>query len=151
MKNGLEVLRPLLTASKAEAKGLVLLATVKGDVHDIGKNLVAMMLEGAGYDVVDMGVNNDAQDIPAKAREIRPDVVGLSALLTTTMPHMSVVIKAFKDADEPYPIIVGGAPVTQSFADHIGADGYGPDAPGAVALVHALVSNGENWRVARNA
>lgn len=149
MKNGLEVLRPLLTASKAEPKGLVLLATVKGDVHDIGKNLVAMMLEGAGYDVVDMGVNNDAQDILAKAREIKPDVVGLSALLTTTMPHMSVVIKAFKEADEPYPIIVGGAPVTQSFADHIGADGYGPDAPGAVALVHSLVANGANWRAAR--
>ena len=146
MKAGLEILRPLLTETSAKPKGLVMLATVQGDVHDIGKNLVGMMLEGAGYKVVDLGVNNSADAILEKAIELRPDVIGLSALLTTTMPNMAKVIRAFKEADEPYPIIVGGAPVTQSFADIIGADGYGADAPGAVALVHSLVSRGANWK-----
>jgi len=151
MKGGLEILRPLLTESKVEPKGLVLLATVQGDVHDIGKNLVGMMLEGAGYTVVDLGVNNAPDVILEKARELKPDVIGLSALLTTTMPQMAKVITAFKDADEPYPIIVGGAPLTQEFADHIGADGYGADAPGAVNLVHSLVSKGGNWKLAASA
>ena len=146
MKAGLEILRPLLTKSSAKPKGLVMLATVQGDVHDIGKNLVGMMLEGAGYKVVDLGVNNSAEVILEKALEIKPDVVGLSALLTTTMPNMAKVIKAFREVDAPYPIIIGGAPVTQSFADIIGADGYGADAPGAVSLVHALVSKGSNWK-----
>ncbi len=151
MKGGLEILRPLLTASKVKPKGLVMLATVQGDVHDIGKNLVGMMLEGAGYTVVDLGVNNAADDILEKARELKPDVIGLSALLTTTMPQMAKVITTFKKADEPYPIIVGGAPLTQDFADHIGADGYGADAPGAVKLVHSLVSKGGNWKLAASA
>lgn len=149
MKNGLEILRPLLTKSSAKPKGVVMLATVQGDVHDIGKNLVGMMLEGAGYKVIDMGVNNSAEEILEKAREIKPDVIGLSALLTTTMPNMSKVIKLFRAEDEPYPIIVGGAPVTQSFADVIGADGYGADAPGAVNLVHSLVAEGHNWQQQR--
>jgi 5-methyltetrahydrofolate--homocysteine methyltransferase len=152
MKGGLAILRPLLTKTAVKSKGLVMLATVQGDVHDIGKNLVGMMLEGAGYKVVDMGVNNSAECILEKARELKPDVIGLSALLTTTMPNMSKVIKAFKTADEPYPIIVGGAPVTQEFADAIGADGYGPDAPGAVNLVHSLVAaKGGNWKLAMSA
>ena len=146
MKGGLEILRPLLTASKAEPKGLVMLATVQGDVHDIGKNLVGMMLEGAGYTVVDLGVNITAEEILEKARDLRPDVIGLSALLTTTMPRMAKIITAFREADEPYPIIVGGAPLTQEFADHIVADGYGADAPGAVELVHSLVAKGGNWK-----
>lgn len=146
MKAGLEILRPILTKTAVKPKGLVLLATVQGDVHDIGKNLVGMMLEGAGYKVVDMGVNNSAEVILERARELRPDVVGLSALLTTTMPNMAKVINAFKEADEPYPIIVGGAPVTQAFADTIGADGYGADAPGAVSLVHQLVAKNSNWK-----
>ena len=147
MKGGLEILRPLLTESSVEPKGLVLLATVQGDVHDIGKNLVAMMLEGAGYKVHDMGVNNSGDDILEKARELKPDVIGLSALLTTTMPQMSKVIQQFRAEDEPYPIIVGGAPLTQDFADKIGADGYGADAPGAVNLVHTLVANKQsNWK-----
>lgn len=146
MKGGLEILRPLLTQSSAKPKGLVMLATVQGDVHDIGKNLVGMMLEGAGYTVVDMGVNNSAEDILEKAREIKPDVIGLSALLTTTMPNMAKVIRMFKAKDEPYPIIVGGAPVTQAFADTIGADGYGADAPGAVSLAHSLVAKEKNWK-----
>ena len=152
MKGGLEILRPLLTKTSAKPKGLVMLATVQGDVHDIGKNLVGMMLEGAGYKVVDLGVNNSTEEILEKARELKPEVIGLSALLTTTMPNMSKVIKAFKAADEPYPIIVGGAPVTQEFADVIGADGYGPDAPGAVKLVHSLVAaKGGNWKMALSA
>ena len=146
MKAGLEILRPILTKTSAKPKGLVMLATVQGDVHDIGKNLVGMMLEGAGYQVVDLGVNNSAEVILEKAVELKPDVIGLSALLTTTMPNMAKVINAFREADAPYPIIVGGAPVTQSFADIIGADGYGADAPGAVALVHSLVSKGDNWK-----
>ncbi|MFQ5622360.1 MAG: cobalamin-dependent protein [Paracoccaceae bacterium] len=140
MKGGLEILRPLLTTTSAKPKGLVMLATVQGDVHDIGKNLVGMMLEGAGYKVIDLGVNNAAEVIVEKARELKPDVVGLSALLTTTMPNMSKVIKAFRAAGVPCPIIVGGAPVTREFADVIGADGYGADAPGAVNLVHSLVA-----------
>lgn len=146
MKGGLEILRPLLVQTKVKSKGLVMLATVQGDVHDIGKNLVGMMLEGAGYKVVDMGVNNSAEDILKKAREIKPDVIGLSALLTTTMPNMAKVINMFKDEDEPYPIIIGGAPVTQGFTDTIGADGYGADAPGAVSLVHSLVAKEQNWK-----
>jgi 5-methyltetrahydrofolate--homocysteine methyltransferase len=152
MKGGLAILRPLLTQTSVKPKGLVLLATAQGDVHDIGKNLVGMMLEGAGYKVVDLGVNNGVEDILDKARKLKPDVIGLSALLTTTMPNMAKVIKAFKAADEPYPIIVGGAPVTQEFADVIGADGYGPDAPGAVNLVHSLVTaKGGNWKQAMSA
>ena len=146
MKSGLEILRPLLTKTSAKPKGLVMLATVQGDVHDIGKNLVGMMLEGAGYKVVDLGVNNSADVILQKALELNPDVVGLSALLTTTMPNMAKVINAFKEVDAPYPIIIGGAPVTQNFADKIGADGYGADAPGAVSLVNSLVAKGDNWK-----
>ncbi len=151
MKSGLEILRPMLTNSSVEPKGVVLLATVQGDVHDIGKNLVAMMLEGAGYRVVDMGVNKSGEEILDKARKLKPDVIGLSALLTTTMPQMSKIITAFKQADEPYPIIVGGAPLTREFADQIGADGYGLDAPDAVNLVHSLVAKGSNWRQALTA
>ena len=147
MKGGLEILRPLLTKTSAKPKGLVMLATVQGDVHDIGKNLVGMMLEGAGYTVCDLGVNITADEMLEKARELKPDVIGLSALLTTTMPQMSKIITAFKQAQEPFPIIVGGAPLTQEFADQIGADGYGADAPGAVNLVHQLAAKGGNWKL----
>ncbi len=140
MKAGLQVLRPLLAKSKAKPKGTVLLATVQGDVHDIGKNLVGMMLEGAGYIVIDLGVNATKEAILAKAEELAPDVVGLSALLTTSMPAMAKTVAAFKDAGHAAPVIVGGAPVTQDFADAIGAHGYGADAPGAVLKVGELVS-----------
>ncbi len=139
MKAGLEVVRPVLTQTGAPPKGSVLLATVQGDVHDIGKNLVGMMLEGAGYDVLDLGVNQTPAEIMAKAEELTPDVVGLSALLTTSMPSMAKTVAAFKEKSLPYPVIVGGAPVTETFADAIGADGYGENAPGAVALVNRLV------------
>jgi 5-methyltetrahydrofolate--homocysteine methyltransferase len=140
MKAGLQVLRPLLTKSNVKPKGKVLLATVQGDVHDIGKNLVGMMLEGAGYTVLDLGVNATKEAILEKANEFAPDVVGLSALLTTSMPAMAKTVAAFKDAGQVAPVIVGGAPVTQDFADAIGAHGYGADAPGAVLKVGELVA-----------
>jgi 5-methyltetrahydrofolate--homocysteine methyltransferase len=106
-----------------------------------------MMLEGAGYEVFDLGVNQSRDDIAAKAREIEPDVVGLSALLTTSMPSMQKTVTLFKEEALPYPVIVGGAPVTEAYATHIGADGYGADAPGAVALVNRLVEGGPAARV----
>ena len=140
MKSGLGVLRPVLTKTASKPKGTVMLATVQGDVHDIGKNLVGMMLEGAGYSVVDLGVNQTKEDIVARAEEIRPDVIGLSALLTTSMPSMGKTLAAIREQGLNLPVVVGGAPVTQEFADAIGADGYGENAPGAVALVEALVS-----------
>jgi 5-methyltetrahydrofolate--homocysteine methyltransferase len=151
MKGGLEVLRPVLTRSGAEPKGRVLLATVQGDVHDIGKNLVGMMLEGAGYEVLDLGVNVAKEEIAARAEEVGPDVVGLSALLTTSMPSMAKTVALFKEEKLPYPIIVGGAPVTAAFAEAIGADGYGADAPGAVARVNGFLGAGPaaEERVAR--
>ena len=142
MKAGLEVLRPILTDTGEPPKGMVMLATVQGDVHDIGKNLVGMMLEGAGYEVVDLGVNAAPEHILQSAREKRPSVVGLSALLTTSMPSMQRTLNLFKDEQAPYPVIVGGAPVTRDFADRIGADGYGENAPMAVATVHRLVAQG---------
>ena len=142
MKGGLELLRPLLTLSKTKPKGLVLLATVQGDVHDIGKNLVGMMLEGAGFEVLDLGVNVSPEAAVAGAREHAPDVIGLSALLTTTMPAMGRIIAAFGREGIGCPVIVGGAPVTRAFAERIGADGYAEDAPTAVELVKALVAEG---------
>jgi 5-methyltetrahydrofolate--homocysteine methyltransferase len=142
MKGGLAVLRPILTRTEAKPKGTVMLATVQGDVHDIGKNLVGMMLEGAGYRVVDLGVNVAKDDIKARAEEVRPDVVGLSALLTTSMPSMAKTVALFKEKALPCPVIVGGAPVTEAFAEAIGADGYGADAPGAVVRINAFVGAG---------
>jgi methylmalonyl-CoA mutase cobalamin-binding domain/chain len=139
MKSGLEVLRPLLSASGAESRGLVVLATVQGDVHDIGKNLVGMMLEGAGYDVIDLGVNMTPEDILAQANKLEPAVVGLSALLTTSMPSMQKTVGLFKSTGSKTPVIIGGAPVTQEFSDVIGADGCGENAPHAVELVNAIV------------
>ena len=139
MKAGLEVLRPVLTRTAAKPRGTVLLATVQGDVHDIGKNLVGMMLEGAGYRVVDLGVNQSSADIIARAEELRPDVIGLSALLTTSMPSMDKTIAAFREQGLDFPIIVGGAPVTPEFAEQIGADGYAADASGAVKIVRELL------------
>ena len=136
------MLRPTLTRTGEPPKGKVMLATVQGDVHDIGKNLVGMMLEGAGYEVVDLGVNATPENILERAQQERPNVVGLSALLTTSMPSMQKTLNLFKDEEAPYPVIVGGAPVTQDFADRIGADGYGENAPMAVATVHRLVAQG---------
>ena len=139
MKAGLEVLRPILTKIQTKPKGVVVTATVFGDLHDIGKNLVGMMLEGAGFKVVDLGVNTKAEDIIATAREVNADVIGLSALLTTTMPFMKLIIEQIKSEGLDVPVIVGGAPVSQDFADSVGANGYGDNAPIAVNICKKLV------------
>ena len=141
MKGGLEVLRPILSQTKSKPKGLVVLATVQGDVHDIGKNLVGMMLEGAGFKVVDIGVNISPEQAIERAQELNPDVIGLSALLTTTMPAMGKIIDAFRTRGCDYPIIVGGAPVSPDFARLIRADGYAENAPEAVRLVKQIVAS----------
>lgn len=140
MKGGLEILKPLLVSGQSSSKGMVLIGTVKGDLHDIGKNLVAMMMEGAGFEVVDMGVDIDSDAFVKTAAEKEVDVIALSALLTTTMPAMEQTVKAVKEAGITVKTIIGGAPVTQAFADQIGADGYSADAPGAVRLIKQLVA-----------
>jgi 5-methyltetrahydrofolate--homocysteine methyltransferase len=140
MKTGLEILKPHLTAAQSRNKGTVVIGTVKGDLHDIGKNLVAMMLEGAGFEVVDLGVDVSSENFVKTAMEKNAGVIGLSALLTTTMPAMDKTVKAVKEAGLSVKTIVGGAPVTQAFADTIGADGYSADAAGAVKLVKQIVA-----------
>lgn len=139
MKSGLEVLKPYLSEGQSHSKGTVVIGTVKGDLHDIGKNLVAMMMEGAGFNVMDLGVDVESEAFVKTAAENNADVIALSALLTTTMPIMEHAVKAVKEADIRTKIIVGGAPVTQTFADQIGADGFSADAPGAVKLVKMLL------------
>ena len=139
MKAGLEILKPLLAEGTSRRKGTVVIGTVKGDLHDIGKNLVSMMMEGAGFDVVDLGVDVESEAFVKQAAEHRADVIALSALLTTTMPAMQTTVTAVKEAGMAVKTIIGGAPVTQAFADQIGADGYSADAPGAVKLVKQLV------------
>ena len=134
MKAGLEVLRPILAKSDAEPVGKVLLGSVQGDLHDIGKNLVTMMLEGAGFEVFDIGVNQKPQDFADAVQEHAPDIVGLSALLTTTMVSMKSTTELLKEKYPEIKVIVGGAPVNQQFADAIGADGFSEDAPGAAIL-----------------
>jgi methanogenic corrinoid protein MtbC1 len=138
MKGGLEILKPLLATGQSSSKGTVVIGTVKGDLHDIGKNLVAMMMEGAGFEVVDLGVDVDSQAFVKAAADKGADVIALSALLTTTMPSMETTVKAVKEAGMSVKTIIGGAPVTQAFADQIGADGFSADAPGAVKLVKQL-------------
>jgi 5-methyltetrahydrofolate--homocysteine methyltransferase len=140
MKGGLEILKPLLASGQSTSKGTVVIGTVKGDLHDIGKNLVSMMMEGAGFDVVDLGVDVDSEAFVKAASDKGADVIALSALLTTTMPSMETTVKAVKEAGMSVKTIIGGAPVTQAFADQIGADGYSADAPGAVKLVKQLVA-----------
>jgi 5-methyltetrahydrofolate--homocysteine methyltransferase len=139
MKTGLEVLKPYLSSELIASKGTVIIGTVKGDLHDIGKNLVAMMMEGAGFNVVDLGVDVDADKFVKAASEHNADVLGLSALLTTTMPAMENTVAAIKEAGLAVRTIIGGAPVTETFADQIGADGYSDDAPGAVELARKLL------------
>jgi corrinoid protein of di/trimethylamine methyltransferase len=138
MKAGLAVLKPHLASDSAANKGTVIIGTVKGDLHDIGKNLVAMMMEGAGFNVVDLGVDVEANKFVAAAKENNANVVALSALLTTTMPAMEATVNAIKEAGLATKTIIGGAPVTQAYADQIGADGYSDDAPGAVELARSL-------------
>ncbi len=140
MKAGLEVLRPILTASKEPPKGTIVMATVQGDLHDIGKNLVCMMLEGAGFKIVDLGVNTNPMSIIEEADKVNADIIGLSALLTTSMPFMMKTIEAFEREGKDYPIIVGGAPVTRDYANTIGATGYADNAVDAVTLCKELMA-----------
>jgi 5-methyltetrahydrofolate--homocysteine methyltransferase len=137
MKAGLELIRPLLAAGGVQPVGRVVLGTVKGDLHDIGKNLVGAMLEGGGYEVIDLGVNVDPEKFIAIVKEKKANIVAMSALLTTTMPAMKTTIDAIKQAGirDQVKILIGGAPITQKFAEEIGADGYSESAAGAVALV----------------
>jgi len=140
MKAGLEVLKPHLSGGAVAARGTVVIGTVKGDLHDIGKNLVAMLLEGGGFNVVNLGVDIDAKQFMEAAVAHNAEVVALSALLTTTMPAMEAIIGAIKEAGMDTKIIIGGAPVTAAFADQIGADGYSLDAPGAVKQARKLMA-----------
>ena len=139
MKAGMEVLRPLLAETGAQTIGKVVIGTVKGDIHDIGKNLVAMMLEGAGFEVINLGINTDADEFIAALDEHKPDILGMSALLTTTMPYMKVVIEALKEKNirDDYIVMVGGAPLNEEFGQAIGADAYCRDAAVATETAEA--------------
>ena len=142
MKAGMEIIRPLLTETGAEQIGKMVVGTVKGDIHDIGKNLVAMMMEGAGFEVINLGINCDADKFMAAIREHEPDILGMSALLTTTMPYMKVVVDTLGEEgmrDDIY-IMVGGAPVTENFAREVGADAYGRDAAVSVDLAKSYMA-----------
>ena len=139
MKAGMAVLEPLLKEADVKPVGIVAIGTVKGDLHDIGKNLVCMMLQGAGFKVVDLGVDCDAEKFVASAKESGAQVIGCSALLTTTMPQMKSVVEAIKAAGLDTKVMIGGAPVTQNYADEIGADGYAPDAASAADTAKELV------------
>ena len=139
MKMAMEILEPKLIEAGVEPLGKAVIGTVQGDLHDIGKNLVMMMLKGAGFDVVDAGVDVSAEDFVAKAKESGAQLVGLSALLTTTMPAMEKTVQAVKAAGISVKVMIGGAPVTQGYADKIGADGYAPDAASAVDLAKSLL------------
>lgn len=140
MKEGLAILNPLLQQTDAQSAGKVILGSAKGDIHDIGKGIVATMLEGSGFMVKDVGVDVDAKTFVTEAKDANADIIGISALLTTTMGGMEDVIKAVKGAGLAAKVMVGGASVTQAFADHIGADGYASDAVSAVAKCRELVS-----------
>lgn len=142
MKRGLQILKPHLVEAQIASLGTVVIGTVQGDLHDIGKNLVIMMLEGAGFDVHDLGTDVSATEFVETVRETSPHIVAMSALLTTTMPKMKATIEALIDAGlrERVRVIVGGAPVTARFAEEIGADGFAPDASRAAALASSLVS-----------
>jgi 5-methyltetrahydrofolate--homocysteine methyltransferase len=142
MQASMDILKPILSASGVEARGKVLLGTVQGDLHDIGKNLVGMMCEGAGFEVQDLGKNIDAQGFVQGVKEFQPDVLGMSALLTTTMRAMESTIKALQEANlrDQVKIMIGGAPVTQAFAEQIGADGYASNAVAAADLAKRWVA-----------
>ena len=141
MHKSMEILRPILAESEVQSQGTFLIATVEGDLHDIGKNLVAMMFEGAGFNVLDLGIDQKAQTIVQAVQEHKPQIVGLSALLTTTMPKMEEVLKALQEAGlrAETKVIVGGAPVTREYADKIGADSYAPNAASAVDIAKDLL------------
>jgi methylmalonyl-CoA mutase cobalamin-binding domain/chain len=142
MKAGMAILRPLLIATGAPKVGKIVIGTVKGDIHDIGKNLVCMMMEGAGFEVFDIGINNGVEKYLAAIEQHQPEILGMSALLTTTMPYMKVVIDALKEKGmrNDYIVLVGGAPLNESFAQAVGADAYCRDAAVAVETAKALMA-----------
>ncbi|MDB2543888.1 corrinoid protein [Woeseiaceae bacterium] len=142
MKGGMAILKPLLAETGAKPIGTMVIGTVKGDIHDIGKNLVGMMLEGAGFEVFDIGINNSVEDYFAALEEHKPDILGMSALLTTTMPYMKVVIDEMvnKGIRDDYIVLVGGAPLNEEFGTAVGADGYCRDAAEAAAISVAMVA-----------
>lgn len=146
MNAGLARLEPLLVKEGVQPKGTIVIGTVKGDLHDIGKNLVAMMLRGAGYRIVDLGIDVSAEKFVATAEAMKPDIIGMSALLTTTMVQMREVVERLRSSGLNIPVIVGGAPVTREFADDIGAEGYAPDAASAVGEVERLLREGPRPR-----
>jgi len=140
MKSGMGLLEPVLEQGGVEPIGRVVVGTVKGDLHDIGKNLVTMMLQGGGFEVIDLGTDVSADKFIQAAKDNRATVIGMSALLTTTMPQMAEVVKAVKDSGlKGVRCLIGGAPVTQNYADEIGADGYAPDAASAVEVAQRLI------------
>src|ERR671916_3429425 len=141
MKAGMAILRPLLAETGAPKVGKMVIGTVKGDIHDIGKNLVSMMMEGAGFEVIDLGINNPVEKYLAAIEEHQPDILGMSALLTTTMPYMKVVIDALKEKGirDDHIVLVGGAPLNEEFGRAIGADAYCRDAAVAVETAQTLV------------
>lgn len=142
MKGGMEILKPLLAETGAKPVGTVVIGTVKGDIHDIGKNLVSMMMEGAGFEVFDIGINNSVDEYIAALERHKPDILGMSALLTTTMPYMKVVIDALSDKNlrDKYIVMVGGAPLNEEFGAAVGADAYCRDAADAATTAIRLVS-----------
>ncbi len=142
MKGGMAVLRPLLAETGAESAGTMVIGTVKGDIHDIGKNLVAMMMEGAGLDVIDIGINNSVEEYFSALEKHQPDILGMSALLTTTMPYMKVVIDAMVEQGlrDKYIVLVGGAPLNEEFGEAVGADAYCRDAADAASTAVRLIA-----------
>jgi len=142
MKGGMEILRPLLAETGVPPIGKIVIGTVKGDIHDIGKNLVSMMLEGAGFEVIDLGINNPVEKYLAALEEHKPDILGMSALLTTTMPYMKVVIDKMKETGirNDYIVLVGGAPLNEEFGKAVGADAYCRDAAIAVETAKTLLA-----------
>jgi 5-methyltetrahydrofolate--homocysteine methyltransferase len=143
MKKGLDIIKPLLIDGTIQSRGTIIMCTVKGDIHDIGKNLVIMMLQGAGFDVVDLGVDLSVETVIEKVKEIKPNILGLSALLTTTMPEIKNIIESLKTHGlrDSIKVMVGGAPLNATFAEQVGADGYGRDATEAVELARKFVKD----------
>ncbi|HMA14979.1 MAG TPA: B12-binding domain-containing protein [Kiloniellaceae bacterium] len=148
MKGGMLILRPLLAETGAPKLGTMVIGTVKGDIHDIGKNLVSMMMEGAGFDVIDLGINNPVESYLAALEQHKPDILGMSALLTTTMPYMKVVIDTMKEKGirDDYVVLVGGAPLNEAFADAVGADAYCRDAAVAVETAKDFMKRRHNQK-----
>ena len=150
MKAGMGILKPLLAETGAPRVGKMVIGTVKGDIHDIGKNLVGMMMEGAGFEVIDLGINNPVEKYLAAIEEHQPDILGMSALLTTTMPYMKVVIDTLKEKGmrDDYVVLVGGAPLNEEFAKAIGADAYCRDAAVAVETAKSYMQRKHNQMAA---